>query len=158
MSAGRQAEATEFAVAALAAIGFDHGLAHVELMMTESGPRLIEVNPRLAGGGMAGLVGELSTRSGEFRVRWGAHDVQLHCTGLKHIRHLVVGDLHLSCDVMELPADPGLSLVAFSAEAGTPADDALRLLASWAATHEPANARPDVIPQGTQTRRNPARH
>jgi S-sulfo-L-cysteine synthase (3-phospho-L-serine-dependent) len=56
MSASRQAEATEFAVAALAAIGFDHGPAHVELMMTESGPRLIEVNPRLAGGGIPGLV------------------------------------------------------------------------------------------------------
>jgi hypothetical protein len=41
---------------------------------------------------------------------------------------------------MELTADPGLALVAFSAEAGSPADDALRFLASWAATHEPADA------------------
>jgi transcriptional regulator with XRE-family HTH domain len=89
---------------------------------------------------LAALVGELSTRSDEFRVRWGAHDVQQHRTGLKHIRHPVVGDLHLSYDVMELPADPGLALVAFSAEAGSPADDALRFLASWAATHEPADA------------------
>ena len=88
---------------------------------------------------LAALVGELSTRSDEFRVRWGAHDVQLHRTGLKHIRHPVVGDLHLSYDVMELPADPGLALVAFSAEAGSPADDALRLLASWAATRAPAD-------------------
>ena len=38
---------------------------------------------------------------------------------------------------MELPADPGLALVAFSAEAGSPADDALRILASWAATRDP---------------------
>jgi transcriptional regulator with XRE-family HTH domain len=89
---------------------------------------------------LAGLVGELSTRSDEFRVRWGAHDVQLHRTGLKHIRHPVVGDLRLSYEVMELTADPGLALVAFSAEAGSPADDALRFLASWAATHEPADA------------------
>jgi transcriptional regulator with XRE-family HTH domain len=90
--------------------------------------------------GLAGLVGELSTRSDEFRVRWGAHDVRLHRTGLKHIRHPVVGDLRLSYDVMELPADPGLALVAFSAESGSPDDDALRFLASWAATHEPADA------------------
>jgi len=89
---------------------------------------------------LAGLVGELSTRSDEFRVRWGAHDVQLHRTGLKHIRHPVAGDLHLSYEVMELPADPGLALVAFSAEAGSPAADALRFLASWAATHQPADA------------------
>jgi transcriptional regulator with XRE-family HTH domain len=90
--------------------------------------------------GLTDLVGELSTRSDEFRVRWGAHDVQLHRTGLKHIRHPVAGELHLSYEVMELPADPGLALVAFSAEAGSPADDALRFLASWAATHTPADA------------------
>jgi transcriptional regulator with XRE-family HTH domain len=86
------------------------------------------------------LVGELSTRSDAFRVRWAAHDVRLHRTGLKHIRHPVVGELHLSYDVLELPADPGLSLIAFSAEAGSPDDDALRLLASWAATHDPTDA------------------
>ncbi len=85
--------------------------------------------------GLIDLVGELSTRSDTFRVRWAAHDVRLHRTGLKHVRHPIVGDLHLSYDVMELPADPGLSLIAFSAEAGSPDDDALRLLASWAATH-----------------------
>jgi transcriptional regulator with XRE-family HTH domain len=89
---------------------------------------------------LAGLVGELSTRSDQFRVRWGAHDVQLHRTGIKHIRHPIAGDLHLSYEVLELTADPGLALVAFSAEAGSPADDALRFLASWAATHEPADA------------------
>jgi hypothetical protein len=90
--------------------------------------------------GLSDLVGELSTRSDEFRVRWGAHDIQLHRTGLKHIRHPVVGELHLSYEVMDLPADPGLALVAFSAEAGSPTDDALRLLASWAATHDSADA------------------
>jgi len=86
------------------------------------------------------LIGELCTRSDDFRVRWAAHNVRLHRIGLKHIRHPVVGDLHLSYDVMELPADPGLALIAFSAEAGSPDDDALKLLASWAATHDPADA------------------
>jgi hypothetical protein len=86
------------------------------------------------------LIGELSTRSDAFRVRWAAHDVRLHRTGLKHMRHPAVGELHLSDDVMELPADPGLSLIAFSAEPGSPDDDGLRLLASWAATHDPADA------------------
>ena len=86
------------------------------------------------------LVGELCTRSDDFRVRWAAHDVRLHRLGVKHIHHPVVGDLHLSYDVMELPADPGLTLLAFSAEAGSPDDDALKLLASWAATHDPADA------------------
>ena len=81
-----------------------------------------------------------STRSEAFRVRWAAHDVRLHRTGLKHVHHPVVGDLHLSYEAMDLPADPGLTLLAFSAEAGSPNDDALRLLASWAATHDPADA------------------
>ena len=89
---------------------------------------------------LTGLVGELSTRSDAFRVRWAAHDVRLHRTGHKHIQHPVVGELHLSYEVMDLPADPGLALVAVSADTGTPADDALRFLARWAATHHPADA------------------
>jgi transcriptional regulator with XRE-family HTH domain len=86
------------------------------------------------------LVGELSTRSDAFRTRWAAHDVRLHHTGIKHIHHPVVGDLHLSYDVMELPADPGQVLIAFTAQTGTPDHDALKLLANWAATHNPADA------------------
>ena len=96
--------------------------------------------------GLIDLVGELSTRSETFRVRWAAHDVRLHRTGLKHMRHPVVGELHLSYDVLELPADPGLSLIAFSAEPGSADDDALRLLASWAATRDPAEAPADTRP------------
>jgi transcriptional regulator with XRE-family HTH domain len=86
------------------------------------------------------LVGELSTRSDEFRIRWAAHDVRLHRTGLKHIQHPIVGDLHLAYEVMELSADPGLALVVYSAAEGSSDDDALRLLASWAAAREPTNA------------------
>jgi argininosuccinate lyase len=35
--------------AALAALGYDYGIAHTELILTETGPRIIEVNPRPAG-------------------------------------------------------------------------------------------------------------
>jgi transcriptional regulator with XRE-family HTH domain len=93
------------------------------------------------------LVGELSTRSEAFRVRWAAHDVRQHTTGVKHFHHPVVGDLHLSYEVLELPADPGLVLIAFTAVPGSPDDDALRFLASWAAAHRPADAlaRPEQI-------------
>ena len=38
------------------------------------------------------LVGELSTQSEEFRVRWARHDVRYHDTGVKRIHHPVVGD------------------------------------------------------------------
>jgi transcriptional regulator with XRE-family HTH domain len=85
---------------------------------------------------LSDLIGELSTRSDEFRTRWGAHDVKLHRTGTKHIRHPVVGDLHLSYDVMDLSADTGQTLVTFTAPAGSPSDEALRLLGSWDATRD----------------------
>jgi transcriptional regulator with XRE-family HTH domain len=85
---------------------------------------------------LSDLIGELSTRSSDFRARWAVHDVKLHRTGLKHLHHPVVGDIHLSYEVLELTADPDLSIVAFSAASGSPADEALRILASWAATHD----------------------
>lgn len=77
------------------------------------------------------LVGELSTRSDQFRGRWAAHDVRLHRTGRKAIRHPVVGDLHLDFETLELPADPGLTLITFTAPADSPHADALAMLASW---------------------------
>jgi MmyB-like transcription regulator ligand binding domain len=86
--------------------------------------------------GLSDLVGELSTRSEEFATRWAAQNVRFHRSGFKDIHHPVVGDLHLSFEVMDLPADPGLSLVVYSAEPGSPTQDALQLLASWTVTEE----------------------
>jgi transcriptional regulator with XRE-family HTH domain len=80
------------------------------------------------------LVGELSTRSQEFRTRWAAHNVRHHHTGRKRLHHPVIGDLELTYEVLALPADPGLSLVVYSAEPGSASQDGLKLLASWAAT------------------------
>ena len=82
------------------------------------------------------LIGELSTRSDEFRTRWAAHNVRFHRTGRKCIHHPVVGTLDLSFEAMEFPAHPGLTLLAYTAAAGTPTADSLKMLASWAATAE----------------------
>jgi transcriptional regulator with XRE-family HTH domain len=82
------------------------------------------------------LIGELSTQSNEFRTRWAAHNVRFHRTGHKRIRHPVVGTLDLDFEAMELPAHPGLTLLAYTAAAGTPTADSLKVLASWAATAE----------------------
>jgi transcriptional regulator with XRE-family HTH domain len=89
------------------------------------------------------LVGELSTRSEEFRTRWAAHNVHLHRAGAKLINHPIVGRLELMYDSMELPGT-GLTVLVYTAEPGSPSADALNLLASWAATldqAEPASAR-----------------
>jgi hypothetical protein len=80
------------------------------------------------------LVGELCTRSEEFRTRWAAHDVRLHSSGIKQFRHPVLDELDLTFETMQLPADPGLSMTLLSAPVGSAADDALRLLASGAVT------------------------
>jgi transcriptional regulator with XRE-family HTH domain len=95
---------------------------------------------------LSDLVGELATRSEEFRTRWAAHNVRLHRTGDKHFVHPVVGPLDLTYDAMEIPAAPGLTLTAYTAEPGSASEERLRLLASWAATSEEevlASARPE---------------
>lgn len=80
------------------------------------------------------LIGELSTRSEEFRTRWARHDVKYHRTGRKRLHHPIVGDLDLSFEALELPADPGLRINVYTADPATPSEDALKVLASWVAT------------------------
>jgi transcriptional regulator with XRE-family HTH domain len=79
------------------------------------------------------LVGELSTRSEQFRTWWASHNVRQHVAGVKRLRHPLVGDLTLAYESLELTADRGLRLNAYSAEPGSPDLDALNLIASWAA-------------------------
>jgi transcriptional regulator with XRE-family HTH domain len=83
---------------------------------------------------LSDLIGELSTRSETFRNRWAAHNVRLHRAGAKQFHHPVVGDLSLAYEVMQLTADTGLTLTAYSPEPDSPSHDGLALLASWAAT------------------------
>jgi transcriptional regulator with XRE-family HTH domain len=89
--------------------------------------------------GLTELIGELSTRSDEFRTRWAAHNVRSHQTGVKKLHHPTVGDLDLTYEAMELPADPGLTLLVYTAEAGSKTQDSLNLLATWSATLEQVN-------------------
>lgn len=80
------------------------------------------------------LVGELCTRSEEFRLRWGAHDVRHHGSAVKRMRHSIAGELELAFEGFDLISEPGLSLGLYAAEPGSATDERLRLLASWAAT------------------------
>ena len=84
--------------------------------------------------GLSDLVGELSTRSEEFRTWWAAHNVRFHQTGVKRIHHPLVGDLELTYETMELSADAGLVIAVFDAEPASRSEEALSLLASWTAT------------------------
>ncbi|BDZ47788.1 transcriptional regulator [Frondihabitans sucicola] len=84
--------------------------------------------------GLTDLIGELSTRSEEFRTRWAAHDVHQHRSGWKRLHHPVVGDLELSYEALQLVTDEGLILLSYSAEPGSKSAEGLGLLASWVAT------------------------
>lgn len=84
--------------------------------------------------GTSDLVGELSTQSQEFRVRWAAHNVRFHTTGVKRFHHPVVGDISLNFNRLELAAEPGLTIFTYTAEPGSRDDETLRLLGIWAAT------------------------
>jgi len=82
---------------------------------------------------LSDLIGELSTRSDEFRVRWAAHNVKFHRTGAKTLHHPVVGDLTLDYEALDLPGDSGQRILVYSAEPVSRSQEGLDLLASWAA-------------------------
>jgi transcriptional regulator with XRE-family HTH domain len=97
---------------------------------------------------LSNLVGELSTRSEDFRLRWAAHDVRIHSTGVKRLRHPIVGDLDLPFESLPLEAGATTSLVTYLAEPGSPTQDSLVLLASWAASSAgPPRTRPADRPR-----------
>jgi transcriptional regulator with XRE-family HTH domain len=86
------------------------------------------------------LIGELSTRSHEFRARWAAHNVRYYRSGTQPFQHPIVGDLTLNYDALEIPADPGQTIVAYTAEPDSPSQQALNQLASWTSTQEQTRA------------------
>jgi hypothetical protein len=97
---------------------------------------------------LTALIGELSTRSEDFRRRWAAHDVRYHRTGRKRFHHPLVGDLELDYEALELPADPGQRINVYTAPPDSPSEEALHLLASWTAREplsEPAAGPPVAV-------------
>lgn len=77
------------------------------------------------------LIGELSTVSREFRSMWATQNVSFHRRGKKRIHHPLVGEIVLNYEALELPGAPGLQMVTFLPEPGSPAEEALGLLGSW---------------------------
>ncbi len=95
------------------------------------------------------LVGELSTRSNDFRRRWSTHNVRAHGAGTKRFHHHDVGNLELAYESVELVSEPGLTLTLYAAEPGSPTAHALDLLASWTTTQTEATIREHVYTRGT---------
>jgi MmyB-like transcription regulator ligand binding domain len=57
---------------------------------------------------------------------------------VKRFHHPVVGELTINFEAMDLVADPGLPMFAYTAEPGSESTQALDLLASWTATPDEA--------------------
>jgi transcriptional regulator with XRE-family HTH domain len=91
---------------------------------------------------LSDLVGELATQSEAFRTHWAAHDVRFHNSGVKQFHHPVVGELSLTYNRMDLPADHGLTIFTYAAEPGSRSEETLKLLGSWAATADAADSTP----------------
>ncbi|QJS99823.1 helix-turn-helix transcriptional regulator [Streptomyces asoensis] len=85
---------------------------------------------------LTALVGELSVQDDDFRTWWGGHHVAALNVGTKTLHHPIAGELTLDWDTLTASTDPEQQLVVWTAEPHTPSHDGLRLLASWAATHQ----------------------
>ena len=98
--------------------------------------------------GLTDLVGELSTRSEEFRTWWAAHTVKLHRTATKQMHHRVAGDIELTGEALTLPGDPGLTIITYTVEPSSPSAQALNFLSSWASTQQPQTGSARISNEG----------
>jgi transcriptional regulator with XRE-family HTH domain len=80
------------------------------------------------------MVDDLSARSPEFVRHWADYRVFQHTYGTKRYHHEAVGIVTVNYETLLLPADPGLSLIIYSADPGSPSEEKLRILASWSDT------------------------
>ncbi len=91
------------------------------------------------------LIGDLATGSTEFSTRWARHNVRFHRSARKTLHNQLVGDIELTGDSLEVPGE-GLTLIAYTAEPGSHAQEQLDFLSSWSTTGKrpaepaPANA------------------
>ncbi|PSL08112.1 hypothetical protein CLV30_10179 [Haloactinopolyspora alba] len=81
------------------------------------------------------LVGELSTHSERFRQLWASsHDVLGFRRGVKRYRHPLVGEIDFDLASFDLAGEPGLVMLVYSVQPGSPSADALQILANWSAS------------------------
>lgn len=78
---------------------------------------------------LAALCDELISRSDEFATLWADHRVFQHTHGPKRFRHEAVGTMTLNYETLHLPADPGLSLILYTADPGSPSEAKLQEIA-----------------------------
>ena len=93
---------------------------------------------------MVELIGQLSTNSAAFRTRWARNDVRAHNAGVKVFTHPLVGELVLPYENLLVDAAADHTLTVFTPRPGSPAHDAVQLLASWGTTSSSGAAAREV--------------
>ena len=88
----------------------------------------------LSNGRLAELVGELSMASPEFARFWADYRLFEHTHGTERFFHEAVGEMRLNCEALSLVSDRGQTVIVYTADKGSPAEEKLALLASWSAT------------------------
>jgi transcriptional regulator with XRE-family HTH domain len=73
------------------------------------------------------LVAELHSGSAEFAQVWATHDVNAQTALCKTFHHPLVGSVTVNCDVLDV-TDRDQRVVIYTADPGSPAEEALRLL------------------------------
>jgi transcriptional regulator with XRE-family HTH domain len=86
------------------------------------------------------LIGQLATRSTEFRTRWATNDVRAQRAGAKTFRHPLIGVVTLPYETLRIDAASGQVLTVYTPRPGTPEADAIRVLASWTADNQPSTS------------------
>jgi transcriptional regulator with XRE-family HTH domain len=82
---------------------------------------------------LAELVGDLSIKDPQFRQWWAGTHVALKRRGTRTYDHPVVGEITLDWDALTSEAEPDQQIIIYTAEPGSPSEQALRNLAAWAA-------------------------
>ncbi|MET7684297.1 helix-turn-helix transcriptional regulator [Streptomyces sp. NPDC005423] len=88
------------------------------------------------------LVGELSTRDRQFARWWGGQRVAARTAGTTTLNHPVVGELILGWDTLTANTDSDQHLTVWAAEPGSPSQERLRILSSWAADENLSASQP----------------
>ncbi|MFB2597575.1 hypothetical protein ACEXQE_07275 [Herbiconiux sp. P17] len=78
------------------------------------------------------LVGDLSVATPEFARSWADYRLFEHTHGVKRFYNEAVGEMTINYETLPLPGDAGQTVIVYSADTGSPSEEKLRLLASWA--------------------------
>lgn len=95
--------------------------------------------------GLAALIGELSMKSPQFARLWSSYVVRDKSHGRVRFQHPVVGSFELLNETLRLPDAPDFMVATFHAEAGSPAEASLRMLATLTAASAP-DEQPEARP------------